>query len=315
MTTTTAPPRGRMSLSNVHKGRRRAPDRIVLYGPEGVGKSTFAADAEAPIFIAAEDGIRELDVASFPEPKSIDEVFEALALLERESHEYKTVVIDTVDWLEPIVFQSVCNERNWNDIEAPGYGKGYTAAVDCWRKLLARLDGVRMNAGMGVVMLGHAHIKRFGNPLGDDYERYELAMNLKSAALIRQWSDVVLFANYEEWARKADKNAKAKGASTGRRLMHTVRTAAWDAKNRFGLPETMPLSWGDYHSARESGPGARIDELRETFAGLMAELGEHEKRGAIEAFVGDMKDADKLARTNDRIRELIDQKNKNTEGE
>lgn len=249
--------KSRMTLDALRRGQRPAPDRILLVGTEGVGKSTFAASAPNPIFIAAEDGVRHLDVASFPEPQSFGDVLAAVATLRNDPHEFRTLVIDTVDWVEPLVWADACRRNKWfddegnPDIEKPGYGKGYNAAVDDWRRLVVALDGLRSARGMEIILLAHASIKTFSNPSGPDYSRYECKLAKAAAALLREWCDANLFAVHEDFVTEAKGATKSKGFSSGRRVLKTERCAAWDAKNRHGLPEELPLDYAAYAAARD----------------------------------------------------------------
>jgi hypothetical protein len=295
-----------MSLANVRRGPRPAPDRILLYGPEGVGKSTFAADAPEPIFLAAEDGIRHLDVASFPTPRCFDDLLVALRELECSRHEFKTVVLDTVDWVEPLIWDACCKKHNWEDIEAPGFGKGYNIALVEWRSLLGRLDRVR-KAGMEVILLGHSQIRMFNNPAGADYDRYSLKLQRSAAGLVTEWADAMLFAIHEDFVKTAKDAKKAKGVSTGKRVVYTERSAAWDAKNRHGLPGKLPLSYTDYAAARKQGQPAAPSALYDEAMSLLERVAEDE-RPAIEKFLDDHKDnATKLAAAVTRLRAKVEE--------
>ncbi len=274
-----------------------------------VHNSTFAAGAPDAIFIAAEDGIAHLDVASFPEPSSLDEVHEAIRTLRQEQHTYRTLVIDTIDWVEPMIIHEVCQRNGWKHIEEPGYGKGYVVALDEWRKLIADLDSLRAERGMEIILIAHTQIKIFSNPAGPDYSRFELNVNRQAAALVKQWADSVLFACYEEQVRKEKGEMKAKGVSTGHRVIHTVRTSAWDAKNRHYLPDVLPLDYGEYAAARAAEQPDTLDALTTELDSLLAELKPDKKMQAkIAAFVGDRTDARKLAQTNDRLRAILSEK-------
>src|SRR5579883_3141845 len=156
-----AKPASRMTLDNIKKGKVVAPLKVLAYGVEGVGKSTFAAHAPSPIFLNQERGTEELDVARLPEPTSWDEVLEALHLLETTPTAYKTLVVDPVNWLEPLAWDKTCKEHGWSNIEEPGYGKGYEAALDHWRVFVAQLDRIREVRGMHIVLLAHAQVKGF----------------------------------------------------------------------------------------------------------------------------------------------------------
>lgn len=310
--TATAPtngaPTSRMTLGSIVTKIERQPDRILLVGTEGVGKTTFAADAPNPIFICAEDGLPVIlgEVARFPAPKSVEDILEAVRTLIREEHDYQTFVIDTVDWLEPIIWSDLSARNGWSSIESPGYGKGYTAATEEWRRILSALDTLRARTGMQVILLAHATIKNFANPAGDDYSRYECKLNKGAAALLKEWTDANLFAIHEEFVR--EEGSRAKGISTGRRVVHTERTAAWDAKNRHALPAELPLSYEDYAAAREAGQPADPDALWKEGESLIAELGLNEAVAAETlAWMEGARSggASKLARAIDRLRSKV----------
>lgn len=262
-TAVSSPPR-RLSLATVRSGQANSPDRILVSGTPGVGKSTWAAGAPAPIFLCAEDGMpRALaSIPRFPSPESTDDVLDAIRSLTNDPHEYRTLVIDTIDWLEAIVWRTLCERNGWKDkqgnpsIEGPGYGKGYTAATEEIRRVVAALETLRAKRGMEVILLSHAAIKVFQNPAGADYARYELKLHKGAAAVFTEWCDVVLFAQYEEINTESDLEKKGKSIATGLRLVHTERAAAWDAKNRHGLPPTLPLDYAEYARARDAGTPA-----------------------------------------------------------
>lgn len=252
----------RMTLAKVKSSRKETPDRILLVGTEGIGKSTFAADAPSPIFIAAEDGISQLDVQTFPQPRTFPEVMDAVGELIDGQHGYKTLVLDTVDWIEPLVWSDLCRRNSWQSIESPGYGKGYVEAVGEWRRLLASMELLRKKRRMEIILLAHAQIKVFNNPAGDDYNRYECKLHRGTAALLKEWTDTNLFAIHEEFVQPSKGGQKGKGVSTGLRIIHTERNAAWDAKNRWGLPPTLPLSYQEYAAARAAGAPADPGKLQ-----------------------------------------------------
>lgn len=275
------PQPSRMTLAGIIKGKQQAAWRILLYGVEGIGKSTLAAATPAPIFLGAEDGTAHLDIERLPAPEGWADVKAAVELLTREPHQYKTLVVDTVDWAEPMLWAFICARDKMKDIEEYGFGKGYTAALDEWRVLLASLERLREARKMNVLFLGHCHAKTFKNPLGDDFDRYELKLHLKAGGLLKEWCDAVLFANHETFAKTDARTKKVKGVSTGARWLYTERTAGYDAKNRFGFPEMLPLSWPDIEAAM-AGPvadPALLEEIRRK----ALELGMAEK---VEAGIG-----------------------------
>lgn len=240
-----ATPARRMTLAAVTRGARPRPKRVLIYGPEGVGKSSFGAAAPDPIFLGAEDGTASLDVARFPQPQSWQDILDAVDTLTASEHPYDSLVIDSIDWAEPLAWSAVCAAGAKKSIEDFGYGKGYVAAVDLWRGLLARLDILRDRRGMHVVLVAHAAVRRFQNPEGEDFDRYSIKLHEKSAGPIKEWSDAVLFATWETLTRETE-SGRNKGVHTGRRVLYTERHAAWDAKNRFGLPPVLPLEWAAF---------------------------------------------------------------------
>jgi len=267
----------RSMLAGVTSGKKIAPLRVMLYGVEGVGKSSFGAAAPAPIFLETEDGTGNLDVHRFPRPQNWSDVMNAIRELTLAEHPYKTLVIDTIDWLEPLCFDDVCRKAKKPDIESFDYGKGYTAALDLWRLFLASLEQLRAKRGMHVILLGHTKSKPFSDPQHqDNYDRYSLKINEKAGGLLKEWCDTVLFANWQTFVRKAEpRGAKAKGFSDGSRVVFTERRAAFDAKNRFGLPVEMPLDWQTFFEATLGADEvAQRVQLRAEFEALLPRVSE-----------------------------------------
>lgn len=279
----------RMNLQSLVKGKRVQPARVVLYGVEGIGKTTFGANAPKPIFLGSEDGTSQLDVTRFPTPETWQEVLDAVRVLTVEGHDFHTLVLDTLDWAEPMLWAHICARDGQANIEAYGYGKGYAAALDEWRVFLNALERMRKAKPMHVVLVAHSWIKPFKNPEGEDFDRYELKLHPKAGGLIKEWSDAVLFCNYETFAVK-DKVKKVKGVDTGARLIYTQRRAAYDAKNRYELPDSMPLAWADFEAGmmahRPADPQALKAELERKAKLLGGEL-EKTILGAIEKANGE----------------------------
>lgn len=302
-----AAPASTLTLAHVVRGRRAHPLWTHLYGPEGCGKSTFAANAEAPIFLDVEQGSNELDVARFAfddkgrtAPASWPELLDALRVLEREKHDYCSVVVDTLDAAEALVWRHICERDDQPSIEGYGYGKGYVAAVDEWRIFVAALERLR-GKGLQVITLAHSMVKSFKNPLGEDYDRYQMKIHEKAAGLVKERADAVLFARYDEHAYKDEKTKRVRGVSTGARVMFTVRTAAYDAKNRHDLPEKMPLSWADYWAGVQGHRPADPRALAEQIKASAAQLGGEIEKFALEALTKYAGDAASLAKLNDRL--------------
>ena len=179
-------------------------------------------------------------------------MIEALASLYTEEHDFKTVVIDSVDWLEPLVWAETSRRNGWASIEAPGFGKGFAEALTVWREYLDRLNTLRDRRGMAVVQIAHTDIKRFDSPEHEPYDRYVIKLQARAAALLQEHCDVVLFANYRMSITKADVgfNKKvARALGSGERVLHTAERPAFLAKNRYGLPDTLPLDWKAFVAA------------------------------------------------------------------
>jgi hypothetical protein len=249
---------GRMGLNHVTKGKLEAPLSVLVYGTEGIGKSTFAAGAPDPIYLDPDNGTGLLDVARFPKPETWAECMEALDVLAAEKHEHKTFVTDTADALEALIHREVCRLGNKKGMEDFGFGKGYVAALDLGREYLVKLEALRTK-GMHIVTLAHAHVKNFQNPAGDDYDRYRLKLHDKLGALLKEWHAAVLFANYRAYT--VEKDGKVKALGDGSRVLYTEHRPAWDAKNRYGLPYELPLDWAEFERCARAGEPAAIDAV------------------------------------------------------
>jgi hypothetical protein len=230
-----------ISLSDIKKSIM-GPPRIVVYGVPGIGKTTLAAAADAPIFIPCEDGLGRIEAPCFPKPGSYQDVLESIGALINEQHDYSTVVIDTIDALEPLVWDHVCKTGGKKSIEDFGYGKGYTAAAAEWRGLLEGLDMCR-DKGMTVCLIAHSTVVRFEAPDSDPYDRYQMRVDKRAEAIVSDWSDATLFANYEVATISTSGGDRKRGVGKGARKLHTEERPAWRAKNRYGLPETLPMDW------------------------------------------------------------------------
>lgn len=295
-------------LGQVKRGRIAAPIKALVYGVEGVGKSTLGAGLPEPLFLCAESGTEQLDVARLPEPRAWSEVLGALDELAAGGHGYQSVVVDTVDWLEPLLWDHLCTKHKWSSIEAPGYGKGYVEALSEWRQLLRRLDQVRA-AGLHVLLLAHATVRRVSPPDLEAYDRYSLKVNEKAAALVREWADAVLFAQYELTTAKGRTDRVARAYSTGERVLRTVYSASWDAKNRWGLPETVPLDAQVLlRAAAGAGAAAQPGELARELVEALEAVDDKAWADKLRGWVLQQRDRDAgtakaLARVRDKLQE------------
>ena len=231
---------------NITKGPKKTAIKVGVYGTEGVGKTTFTGRFPGVVFIDTEGSTNHMDVARFDQPKTLKEVKDQIQYVIDHPADFGTLAIDTVDWLERIIFNAVCEEKKLASIEDMGYGKGYVLAKDKMKELLSMLDQV-IAKGVNVVLVCHSMIRKFELPdeMGN-YDRYMLKLNEKNIApLVKEWVDMLLFVNYRTDVIKVGegKNQTTKGRGGQKRIMYAAHNACWDAKNRFGLPDEMPFEF------------------------------------------------------------------------
>lgn len=232
-----------MNLESITVGTRPLPPRLVIYGVHGIGKTTWAASAPAPIMLPLEDGLAALPVPTFPRPASFGEAMAALGALYTEPHAFQTLIVDTLDWLEPLVWAHTAFVGGKESIEDFGYGKGYIHAAEHWGAFLDGLNALRAN-GMTVICLAHAEIKRFDAPDTEPYDRYQIKLHKRAADVIQEWADVVGFAHYEVHTVSKDTGFNkqvTRGVGVGRRLLALEERPAYYAKNRYSLPAAIPF--------------------------------------------------------------------------
>ena len=220
--------------------------KVVIYGPEGIGKSTLASRFPEPVFIDTEGSTSHMDVARFPAPTSWSMLLQEVQYVKDNPASCKTLVIDTADWAEQLCIQHICTTRQVKGIEDFGYGKGYTYVKEAFGQLLNLLTDVR-ERGINVVVTAHAQMRKFEQPdeLGA-YDRWELKLSKQCAPILKEWADMVLFCNYKTMVVNVDGQGAKKGknkAQGGRRVMYTSHHPCWDAKNRFGLPEEADMDY------------------------------------------------------------------------
>ena len=239
-----------IDLTSIETGVKILPPRIMLYGPHGLGKTTFGASAPKPVFVLTEDGLGQLDVPHFPVAENLTAVLEALKTLEGD-HSYQTCVLDSLDWLDTLIWKDIEKKFDAKDL---AYGKGAVIAADYWRTILNLLNKLRTK-GMLTILLAHSEIKRFDSPEVEPYDRFQPKLQARSSAIVMEWADVVLFANYKTVVTSSEigfNQSVKRGVSTGERLMYTSERPAFIAKNRYSLPDFMPLTWESFATALSS---------------------------------------------------------------
>jgi GTPase SAR1 family protein len=232
----------------ITSGIKSRPQKVCLYGPEGVGKTLLAADLPSPIFIDAEGGTDHIDVSRV-EVHAMSEIREAVQWLKREKHEFRTVVLDTIDWVEKRLIAELCASYKVDSIEKidGGYGKGYTILEEQMMQFLGELDSLRKK-GMNIVLLAHSQVKKHEDPeLGSAYDRYILKLEKKTSSLIKEWVDALLFYRFKTVTAERDTSSH-RGIAKGREIA-TNRAAAFDAKNRHNLPDRITVADNAPHPA------------------------------------------------------------------
>jgi len=228
------------------RGKIPGAKKTIAYGPEGIGKSTFAAQFPDPVFIDTEGSTKDMDVARMEAPSSWAMLMEQVRYVKTHPEICKTLVIDTADWAEMLCISHVCDSNQKKSIEEFGYGKGYTYVQEEFGRLLNLLEEV-IGVGVHVVLTAHAKMRKFEQPdeMGA-YDRWEMKLSKGVAPMVKEWADMVLFCNYKTMVVNVDGQGAQKGknkAQGGKRVMYTTHHSCWDAKNRYGLPEEAPFSY------------------------------------------------------------------------
>lgn len=256
-------------------GKIKRSVKTVIYGSEGIGKSTLASQVPDPLFIDLEGGTAQLDIARVEPPTSWEKLIALINEVAATPGICKTLVIDTVDWAEQMCITHICHKYNQPNLESFGYGKGYVILQEEFKLLLDALDQV-IAAGINVILLAHAYMRK--QELPDEagaFDRWELKLTKKVAPMIKEYADALLFANYKTYVVSTGSNAKK--AHGGKRVIYTSHHPCWDAKNRFGLPEEVDMSYdsiaqlfSDTSESVGKQPNDKIKELLDE-AGVTAE--------------------------------------------
>lgn len=260
---------------NISTGKISRATKTVIYGTEGVGKSTLASQFPGPLFIDVEGGTSQMDVRRIETPKSWPELVDIVNEVARTPGICQTLILDTADWAEQMLIQHICKKYNQKSIESFGYGKGYTYLAEEWMHLMKAFDAVK-DAGMHVTVIAHARQRKIELPdQAGAFDHWEMKLSRQVAPLLKEWSDLLLFLNYKTFVVTTDSNSKK--AQGGKRVMYTSHNPVYDAKNRHGLPDELDLSFAGIAKIFDQGdsspagnrPLSPLERLRE----LMAEAG------------------------------------------
>jgi hypothetical protein len=252
-----------IDLKTIAKSAPKVP-RIVIHGPSGIGKTTFASNADKPIFILTEDGMGDIPAERIPFEMNEDgtikrdvaisfgEVMEALKALGKQEHGYKTLVIDSLDWLEPLVWKSVCERNNVVSIEdvKGGYGKGYVDTLVEWSDFFGMITALRDYKGMTVIMIAHSQVTTINDPMLPSYDTTGLKLNKRAAGIATEYADIIGYACIKTVVT-TDKGSgfdkdRNRALTTGERVLYLQPSPAYTAKNRYHMPPVIPLDWQEF---------------------------------------------------------------------
>lgn len=226
---------------NITSGKILTAQKVVIYGPEGIGKSTFASQFPDPLFCDTEGSTKNMDVRRFDRPDSAQMIYDCINYVKAHPDACSTFVLDTADWAEKLLSKQVCAKSKKTGIEDFGYGKGYTYLMEEFGKLLNQLEEL-IDLGIHVVVTAHAELKKFEQPdEAGAYDRWSLKLTKQDSPILKEWADAVLFVNYKTYVEKTDNNKHK--ASGGKRVMYTAHHPCWDAKNRWSLPDECDFDY------------------------------------------------------------------------
>jgi hypothetical protein len=241
-----------MSIAEMKQVRSTLPPRILIYGPPKQGKTSLAAEFPNAVFLQVEEGTPgDLELTSFGLLTGFDAVMDALSALYSEEHDRQTVVLDSVDKMEPLIWAKACADNSWSSIEAPGYGKGYVEADRVWRELLDGLNALRRDRAMTVVLIGHSTVTTFPNPAGAEYPRWDIRLHKRAVGLIQDEMDAILMLNQEPAIKTEEQGfGKKRATATGgpARWIYCEGRPSHVAGSRYGMPEKPLYRKGEGYS-------------------------------------------------------------------
>ena len=226
--------------------------KFLFYGPEGIGKSTLASKLPSVIFIDTEGSTDRMLVCRYPRPRSWDTLLDMVD--DAGQIKIKTLVIDTADWAERLCVDALCAAKGWKGIEDAGYGKGYVYLREKFGALLDKLTDLQ-EKGINVGFCAHAQLRKVERPEETGaYDHWELKVSKQVGPMLKEWADLLLFCNYKTMVIHGATPMEKNKIAGGKRVMYTTHNPVWDAKNRFGLPEELPLDYEGIRSVFEPEP-------------------------------------------------------------
>lgn len=236
----------------------------IAFGPTGVGKTTFAISAPDPLLFTIEPYTIRKKVERLP-GKSYQQILDLTDQIIQNPAGYKTVIYDSIDWLEPLIIEHVCKIGNQPNLDSFGYGKGYNLVVAEWIKFKSKL--LLLREQMNVTLIGHSIVKPLNDPMHPSTDRHQIKLNEKWGGIVKEVSDSILFMTNHMYTKK--EGLKTRGYSDGERIMYTEWRAFHDGKNRFGLEYEMPLSWDAYAEAIENPEEETAEKVRESILAMI----------------------------------------------
>lgn len=270
-------------LANIKKEKTEKPVRVLIYGIEGVGKSKFGADAPNSCVIGAEGGTDHLDnTFEIPNIKTFSDVLEAVKELTTGEHNFKSLMLDSADWIERMAHAEICGEGGNIITALKGYGAGYRRSETMHKELIDLLSELRAKRGMHIIVTAHYHVKTVKDPEAtQDYDAFEIKCHEYVSALWREWVDAVLFARFETFVKKNEDSKKGLAFGTGNRIMYAEKRPAFYAKNRYGLPFEMDVSWNSFYAARLAGKGETVEQIMGDVNELHAKISDEATKKAV----------------------------------
>jgi hypothetical protein len=278
-------------LEKIIKGKIKKPLLLCLFGTEGVGKTTFASKSEKPVFVGPESGNDNLDVSRFPTPKTWTELLSQISALSNEAHEYKTLVVDSIDWCERLMHSELIIRHNVKTIEdvAGGYGRYVSVVNTEWMQLIDMVRSLRDLKKMNIIFIAHYMVKTFNDPMTQmPYDRYQMKLLDKSSALFREFVDVLGFATFEVSVKGT--GTKGKGIGDGYRVLYTEKRPAHDAKNRFSLPYAIPFDFETFSAHMNSSDIDQLKNIKQDIADMMLDIKEEELLAKVKTTLEKAKD-------------------------